>query len=64
MICMKKVRFSSCPTAKVRCHRPLSAARVTASPGLPLYSYTALVFCSAGDSYMYNIGVLYIGISL
>ena len=63
MICMKKVRFSSRPTAKVRCHRPLSAARVTASPGLPLYSYTLLVFCSAGFSYMY-IGLRYIGISL
>ena len=63
MICMKKVRFSSRPTAKVRCHRPLIAARVTASPRLPLYSYNALVFCSTGVSYMY-IGVLYIGISL
>ena len=59
MICMKKVRFSSRLTAKVRCHRPLSAARVTTSPGLRLYSYTALVFCSAGVSYLY-IGVLYI----
>ena len=28
MISMKKVRFSSRPTAKVRCHRPLGAARV------------------------------------
>ena len=64
MICMKKVRFSSRATAKVRCHRPLSAARVTASPGLPLYSYTPLSFVLlAGVSYMY-IGVLYIGISL
>ena len=32
MFCMKKVRFSSCPTAKLRCHRPLGAAQVTASP--------------------------------